>query len=138
MGGILASGGTGVKLLVLHEPIGPAYRVEGHSGPGFERFEHLARVFGRARDPRPVPAHPAVGANPHAARTAGMNVGRTTIITMAISGALAGLAGVQAALGPTVYGVPVPLTEGLVGTVDPQHDVVTVTVRVTCVAWLPA
>ncbi|MEZ5127160.1 MAG: hypothetical protein R2703_01415 [Micropruina glycogenica] len=66
----------------------------------------------------------AVGANPHAARTAGMNVGRTTIITMAISGALAGLAGVQAALGPTIYGVPVPLTEGLVGTVG--FDAITV------------
>ena len=66
----------------------------------------------------------AVGANPHAAGTAGMNVGRTTIITMAIAGALAGLAGVQAALGPSVNGVPVPLTEGLVGTVG--FDAITV------------
>ena len=43
----------------------------------------------------------AVGANPHAAATAGMSVARTTIITMVLAGALAGLAGVQAALGPT-------------------------------------
>ena len=66
----------------------------------------------------------AVGANPSAAGTAGMNVGSTIIITMAIAGALAGLAGVQAALGPSVNGVPVPLTEGLVGTVG--FDAITV------------
>ncbi|MFT3861792.1 MAG: ABC transporter permease [Micropruina sp.] len=66
----------------------------------------------------------AVGANPHAAGTAGMNVGATTIITMAVAGALAGLAGVQSALGPSVTGVPVPLTEGLVGTVG--FDAITV------------
>ena len=66
----------------------------------------------------------AVGANPHAAGTAGMNVGATTVITMAIAGALAGLAGVQAALGPSVNGVPTPLTEGLVGTVG--FDAITV------------
>ena len=39
----------------------------------------------------------AVGANPHAAATAGMSVGRTTVITMLLAGALAGLAGVEAA-----------------------------------------
>jgi len=66
----------------------------------------------------------AVGANPHAARTAGMNVGATTIVAMTIAGALAGLAGVQAALGPSVNGVPVPLTEGLVGTIG--FDAITV------------
>lgn len=66
----------------------------------------------------------AVGANPHAAGTAGMNVDATTIITMTISGALAGLAGVMSALGPSVNGVPVPLTEGLVGTVG--FDAITV------------
>ena len=43
----------------------------------------------------------AVGANPHASATAGMSVGRTTVISMVLAGALAGLAGVQAALGPT-------------------------------------
>ena len=66
----------------------------------------------------------AVGANPSAAGTAGMNVGATIMITMALSGALAGLAGIQAALGPSVNGVPVPLTEGLVGTIG--FDAITV------------
>ena len=66
----------------------------------------------------------AVGANPHAAGTAGMNVGATTIITMALAGALAGLAGVMGALGPSVNGVPTPLSEGLVGTVG--FDAITV------------
>ena len=66
----------------------------------------------------------AVGANPHAAATAGMSVGRTTIITMALAGALAGLAGVQAALGPSASGVPVPLSGGIVGSVG--FDAITV------------
>ena len=66
----------------------------------------------------------AVGANPHAAGTAGMNVAATTVITMTLAGALAGLAGVQSALGPSITGVPVPLTEGLVGTVG--FDAITV------------
>lgn len=48
----------------------------------------------------------AVGANPHAAANAGMSVARTTMITMVLAGALAGLAGVQAALGPNASGVP--------------------------------
>jgi simple sugar transport system permease protein len=34
----------------------------------------------------------AAGANPHAARTAGMSVGRVTVLTLVIAGALAGLA----------------------------------------------
>jgi len=66
----------------------------------------------------------AVGANPHAAATAGMSVGRTTVITMTVAGALAGLAGVQYALGPSVLGTPVPLSAGLVGTVG--FDAITV------------
>jgi ABC-type uncharacterized transport system permease subunit len=66
----------------------------------------------------------AVGANPHAAATAGMSVGRTTIITMALAGALAGLAGVQAALGPVSSGVPVPLSLGIVGSIG--FDAITV------------
>ena len=41
----------------------------------------------------------AVGANPKAARTAGMSVGRTTIITMVVAGALAGLAATGQVLG---------------------------------------
>ena len=53
-----------------------------------------------------------------------MSVARTTIITMTIAGALAGLAGVQSALGPSANGVPVPLTAGLVGTVG--FDAITV------------
>jgi len=66
----------------------------------------------------------AVGANPHAAATAGMSVGTTTIITMTLAGALAGLAGVQAALGPSASGVPVPLSAGLVGSIG--FDAITV------------
>nr|NLI50879.1 ABC transporter permease [Propionibacterium sp.] len=66
----------------------------------------------------------AVGANPHAAATAGMSVGRTTMITMTVAGLLAGLAGVQYALGPGADGVPTPLSLGLVGTVG--FDAITV------------
>ena len=66
----------------------------------------------------------AVGANPHAAATAGMSVARTTVITMAFAGALAGLAGVQAALGPSASGLPVPLSAGIVGSIG--FDAITV------------
>jgi simple sugar transport system permease protein len=66
----------------------------------------------------------AVGANPHAAATAGMSVARTTIITMAFAGGLAGLAGVQAALAPTAAGTPVPLSAGIVGSIG--FDAITV------------
>jgi simple sugar transport system permease protein len=66
----------------------------------------------------------AVGANPHAAATAGMSVATTTIVTMALAGALAGLAGVQAALGPSASGVPVPLSAGIVGSIG--FDAITV------------
>jgi simple sugar transport system permease protein len=45
----------------------------------------------------------AVGANPHAARTAGMSVGRTYTLVMLMSGALAGLAGVSQVLGTERY-----------------------------------
>jgi simple sugar transport system permease protein len=41
----------------------------------------------------------AVGANPDAAKTAGMSVARTTIIVMALAGALAGLGGSTVVLG---------------------------------------
>nr|WP_229735145.1 ABC transporter permease [Ornithinimicrobium tianjinense] len=50
----------------------------------------------------------AVGANPAAARTAGMSVGRITIITMVIAGALAGLAA-----GGQVLGTERSLTAGV-------------------------
>ena len=66
----------------------------------------------------------AVGANPHAAGTAGMSVARTTMITMALSGLLCGLAGVQYALGPGADRVATPLSLGLVGTVG--FDAITV------------
>ncbi|HEY0238605.1 MAG TPA: ABC transporter permease [Friedmanniella sp.] len=66
----------------------------------------------------------AVGANPHAAATAGMSVARTTVITMAVAGGLAGLAGVQAALGPSASGLPVPLSAGIVGSIG--FDAITV------------
>lgn len=66
----------------------------------------------------------AVGANPAAAGTAGMNVANVTIITMAISGLLCGLAGVQYALGPGPDLVATPLSIGLVGTVG--FDAITV------------
>jgi simple sugar transport system permease protein len=41
----------------------------------------------------------AVGANPDAARTAGMSVARTTVVVMALAGALAGLGGSSMVLG---------------------------------------
>ncbi len=66
----------------------------------------------------------AVGANPSAAGTAGMNVANVTMITMAISGLLCGLAGVQYALGPGADLIATPLSIGLVGTVG--FDAITV------------
>ena len=66
----------------------------------------------------------AVGANPHASATAGMSVPTITVVTMMLSGALAGLAGVQAALGPIAAATPTPLSAGLVGTIG--FDAITV------------
>ena len=66
----------------------------------------------------------AVGSNPHAAATAGMSVPNTTVVTMALAGALAGLAGVQAALAPAAGGTPVPLSAGIVGSIG--FDAITV------------
>ena len=66
----------------------------------------------------------AVGSNPHAAATAGMNVANTTIITMLIAGGLAGLAGANAALAPGVAGTATPLSAGLVGSIG--FDAITV------------
>ncbi len=51
-----------------------------------------------------------IGANPDAARNAGMNVGRSFVLVMVIAGAMAGLAGASVLLGteyaltPTIYG----------------------------------
>lgn len=61
----------------------------------------------------------AVGANPHAARTAGISVERMTVIVMAISGALAGLAGAA-----HVLGTEHRLTTGIAGTLG--FDAITV------------
>ena len=66
----------------------------------------------------------AVGSNPAAAGTAGMNVANVTMVTMALSGMLCGLAGVQYALGPGPDLVATPLSIGLVGTVG--FDAITV------------
>jgi simple sugar transport system permease protein len=54
----------------------------------------------------------AVGANPDAARTAGMSVGRAYVVAMLAAGALAGLAGAQ-----QVLGTDFPLTDGIAGSV---------------------
>jgi general nucleoside transport system permease protein len=53
----------------------------------------------------------AVGANPDAARTAGMSITKTYILVMVIAGALAGLAGAEKVLGHVD-----PLTDGIAGT----------------------
>ncbi|PWS22290.1 sugar ABC transporter permease, partial [Enterococcus faecium] len=45
----------------------------------------------------------ATGLNPHAAHYAGVRISRTIIVTMVISGALAGLAAVNSVLGSTHY-----------------------------------
>lgn len=67
----------------------------------------------------------AVGINPYAAATAGMSVSRTTIIAMAIAGALGGLAGAQIVLTPTLLtGYPTQLSLGIVATVG--FDAITV------------
>ena len=50
----------------------------------------------------------SVGANPHAARTAGMSIGRSYILVLVIAGALAGLAG-----SAQVLGTEKALTEGI-------------------------
>ena len=67
----------------------------------------------------------AVGFNPHAAETAGVNVSRITIIAMMFAGGLAGLAGAQMAMAPTLLtGYPTALSLGIVGTVG--FDAITV------------
>lgn len=61
----------------------------------------------------------AVGANPHAAKTAGMSVGRSYVAVMALAGALAGLAGSMLAQGTERY-----LTAGISSNVG--FDAITV------------
>lgn len=66
----------------------------------------------------------AVGANPHAATVAGMSAGRTTVITMAVAGGLAGMAGLMTVLGPDPAGNPIPLSSSFLGSVG--FDAITV------------
>jgi simple sugar transport system permease protein len=61
----------------------------------------------------------AVGANPHASRTAGISVARMTAYVMLTSGALAGLSGAVQLLGTSKY-----LTDGIAGTIG--FDAITV------------
>ncbi|GAB3601720.1 hypothetical protein GCM10027586_04860 [Kineococcus gypseus] len=61
----------------------------------------------------------AVGANPDAARTAGMDVGRLQVVAMGLSGALAGLAGAS-----QVLGVSGSVTGSVAGTIG--FDAITV------------
>lgn len=59
----------------------------------------------------------AVGLNPNAAATAGANVGNVTMVTMAIAGALAGLAGVMMVTAPELLtGSPPQMTGTIIGT----------------------
>ncbi|WP_199904968.1 ABC transporter permease [Nocardioides sediminis] len=55
----------------------------------------------------------AVGENPHAARAAGIDVGRTYVVVMLIAGALVGLAGTNQVLGTVTSGVTVDLDAGI-------------------------
>ncbi|MDP2773029.1 MAG: ABC transporter permease [Nocardioides sp.] len=55
----------------------------------------------------------AVGINPHAARSAGINVSRTYVYAMLIAGGLVGLAGTNQVLGTVTSGVTVDLDAGI-------------------------
>jgi len=55
----------------------------------------------------------AVGENPEAARTAGIDVGRAYTVVMLIAGALVGLAGANQVLGTVTSGVTVDLDAGI-------------------------
>ncbi len=55
----------------------------------------------------------AVGENPHAARAAGIDVGRTYTVVMLIAGALVGLAGANQVLGTVTSGVTTDLDAGI-------------------------
>jgi len=55
----------------------------------------------------------AVGENPSAARSSGIDVGRTYVTVMLISGALVGLAGVNQVLGTVTSGVTVDVDAGI-------------------------
>jgi ABC-type uncharacterized transport system permease subunit len=70
----------------------------------------------------------AVGANPKAAQTAGINVSRSTILVMAIAGALAGLSGVA-----QVAGTEKVLTDGVAATYG--FDAITVALLGRSTPW---
>ena len=55
----------------------------------------------------------AVGENPHAARVAGIDVPRTTVWVMIVSGALVGLAGVSQVLGTSTTGFSTDVDAGM-------------------------
>ena len=55
----------------------------------------------------------AVGINPEAAKTAGINVGRTYVVVMLIAGSLVGLAGANQVLGTVTSGIAVDLDAGI-------------------------
>ena len=55
----------------------------------------------------------AVGLNPHAARAAGVSVGRTYTQVMAIAGGLVGLAGINQVLGTVTSGITADLDAGI-------------------------
>jgi len=55
----------------------------------------------------------AVGENPHAAKAAGIDVGRTYVYAFLIAGALVGLAGTNQVLGTVTTGVTVDLDAGI-------------------------
>jgi simple sugar transport system permease protein len=55
----------------------------------------------------------AVGLNPHAARAAGVSVGRTYIQVMAMAGGLVGLAGINQVLGTVTSGITADLDAGI-------------------------
>ncbi|WP_313814307.1 ABC transporter permease [Glutamicibacter sp.] len=70
----------------------------------------------------------AVGHNPAAAKTAGVNVARTTILAMALAGALAGAAGVA-----QVAGTEKVLTSGVAGSIG--FDAITVALLGRSTPW---
>ncbi|MEO6886006.1 MAG: hypothetical protein ABI232_06940 [Jatrophihabitantaceae bacterium] len=72
----------------------------------------------------------AVGANPAAAGTAGMKVGSVTVATMAIAGALSGLAGSALALGGATSYQITPNIDSNVG-----FDAITVALLGRCNPW---
>jgi general nucleoside transport system permease protein len=59
----------------------------------------------------------AVGANPDAARTAGISVGRAYVLSMTLAGALAGIGGGMLVFGSSLPGTSFALTGGVAGSI---------------------